>query len=211
MTRSAHRVGPGRPAKTDSVPEAETVLQHALKAFADQGYEAVSVRRLSNELGMGHTFISDRYDSKEGLWTAVVEYAAGPWLRAVTAKLEQDGRDDLERLVSAIRALHQAASDSAHFARLIDQEARVDSPRLAHLHGMLAPVNATIKSLFDHLVSDGRLRPMPWYMFYFLTTSPTSLYSQPPLARLMGRSNDADDHDLMTDMVLHGLLADAAE
>lgn len=208
MTRSVRR-GPGRPTKTDPVLEPETILQHALEAFADQGYEAVSVRRLSTELGMGHTFISDRYGSKEGLWKHVVEYAMGPWLEVVTVELEQDGRDDLERLVGAIRALHRAALESAHFARLIDQEARINSPRLAHLHELLAPVNETIKSLFERLVDDGRIRPMPWYLFYFLTTSPTSLYSQPPLARLMGRSDDADDHDLMTDMVLHGLLADA--
>jgi hypothetical protein len=46
---------------------------------------------------------------------------------------------------------------------------------------------------------------MPWYLFYFLTTAPTSLYSQPPLARLLGRPDDAEDADLLTDLVLGGL------
>lgn len=206
MTRTTSR-GPGRPTKTDQVLDPETVLQHALEAFADQGYEAVSVRRLSTELGMGHTFVSDRYGSKERLWKAVVEYAMGPWLAAVADELEKDGDDDFERLVGAVRALHRAASESGHFARLIDQEARIDSPRLTHLHELLAPANDAIRACFERLVADGRIRQMPWYLFYFLATSPTSLYSQPPLARLMGRPDDADDHDLMTDVVLHGLLA----
>jgi AcrR family transcriptional regulator len=185
------------------------VLQHALEAFADEGYEAVSVRRLSAGLGMGHTFISDRYGTKEDLWKAVVEYAMGQSSPQITAALADDGRADLERLADAIRALHRAAAGSAHLARLIDQEARVESPRLEHLYRLLTPWNDAIKSLFDRLVADGGIRPMPWYLFYFLTTAPTSLYSQPPLARRLGRPDDADDHDLLTDLVLGGLLAES--
>lgn len=206
MTKSPRR-GPGRPAADEAVLQSEEVLQRALEAFADQGYEAVSIRRLSTELGMGHTFISDRYGSKESLWKAVVGYAMEQSLPSVAAELADVGRDDLERLVASVRALHRAAAESSHFARLLDQEARVESARLDYLHGLLVPVNATIKELFDRLVADGRLRPMPWYLFYFLTTAPTSLYSQPPLARLMGRPDDADDHDLMTELVLGGLLS----
>ena len=189
----------------DALPPHQ-VLQYALEAFADQGYEAVSVRRLSADLGMGHTFISDRYGSKEALWKAVVGYAMEQARPTVAEELADDGRDDLERLIATVRALHRAAAESDHFARLLDQEARMDSPRLVHLHELMAPVNDAIRSLFDQLMADGRLRPMPWYLFFFLTTAPTSLYSQPPLARLMGRPDDADDHDLMTELVLGGLL-----
>lgn len=209
MTSSARR-GPGRPAADDPSVQPESVLQHALRAFADQGYEAVSIRRLSTELGMGHTFISDRYGSKKELWEAVVDYAMARTAPQVGAELADEEKDDLDRLVSTVRALHRAAAESADFAALIDQEARIDSPRLAYLYELMIPVNGEIRALFDRLVGEGRLRPMPWYLFYFLITAPTSLYSQPPLARLLGRPDDADDHDLMTDLVLGGLLGPAS-
>lgn len=200
------RRGPGRPGKCEKRLAPHTVLEQALAAFAGQGYDAVSLRKLSADLGMGHTFVSDRYGSKEELWKAVVEHAMSEWLAVVNVALTSDDRDDAERLVGSVRALHRAAAGSSHFARLIDQEARTESPRLAYLHEMLQPVNETLKSLFERMVADGRLRPMPWYLFYFLTTSPTSLYSQPPLARLLGRPDNADDHDLVTDLILGGLM-----
>lgn len=198
--------GPGRPAAGEPVPPVEEVLQRGLEAFAEQGYEAVSVRQLSTALGMGHTFISDRYGSKESFWKAVVEHAFDQVRPEVAGALGDDGRDELERLVDAVRALHRTMSRSAHFSRLVDQEARLESPRLAHLYELMRPWAEGIKPLFDSLVERGTLRPMPWYLFHFLVTAPSSLYSQPPLARRFGRPDDADDHDLMTDLVLGGLL-----
>ncbi len=47
---------------------------------------------------------------------------------------------------------------------------------------------------------------MPWYLFHFAVTKPLAMYSQTPLARLFGRPEDADDHALLSDLVLNGLL-----
>ncbi|MFD2796479.1 TetR/AcrR family transcriptional regulator [Promicromonospora vindobonensis] len=206
METSRRRRGPGRPGAHEAVPELEQVLDRALEAFAEHGYEAVSLRQLNAHLGMGHTFISDRYGSKEAFWKVVVEHAFDQVRPEVAAALVDDGKDELERLVAAVRALHRALSRSAHFAGLMDQEARVESPRLAYLYELMAPWLDGIKPLFTRLVERGDLRPMPWYLFHFLITAPSSLYSQPPLARRVGRPDDADDHDLMTDLVLGGLL-----
>ncbi|MFE7503819.1 TetR/AcrR family transcriptional regulator [Promicromonospora sp. NPDC057488] len=190
------------------MPQLEQVLARALEAFAEHGYEAVSLRQLSAHLGMGHTFISDRYGSKEAFWKVVVEHAFDQVRPEIATALADDGRDELERMVAAVRALHRALSQSADFARLVDQEARVESPRLAHLYELMAPWLDGIKPLFTRLVERGVLRPMPWYLFHFLITAPSSLYSQPPLARRVGRPDGADDHDLMTDLVLDGLLSE---
>jgi hypothetical protein len=126
-------------------------------------------------------------------------------LPGIAAALSDTDADDFDRLVAAVRALHRAAAGNAAFARLVDQEARVASARLTHLYALMSPYNEELQSLFERLVEAGRIRPMPWYLFYFLTTAPTSLYSQPPLARLLGRPDDAEDADLLTDLVLGGL------
>lgn len=203
----AQRRRPGRPAADDETIDADRVLSKALQAFAVQGYDAVSLRRLSAELGMGHTFLSDRYGSKEKLWRAAVEHAVGAAGPPVVEALHADAPDDLTRLVGAVRAMHRAAFDGAGLAALIDQEARRDTDRLACIYEVIRPVNEELQAVFDRVVAAGELRPMPWYMFYFLVTSPTSLYAQPPLAALLGRPDGAEDHELLSDLVVGGLRA----
>lgn len=205
MAHQARR-GPGRPAAYHPTPGAEELLDRAAVAFAEEGYDALSITRLSTELGMGRTFLSDRFGSKEELWKESVRRTAEKVFPAVQEELADDGRDDLDRLVGAIRSLHRLAAGGTHFARLFDQESRTQSPRLDFLTELMAPVNAQLRPLFERLVEDGRVRPMPWYLFFFLAAYPTNLYSQPPLARWLGRPDDASDHELMVDLVLGGLV-----
>ncbi|MDT7798535.1 MAG: hypothetical protein QOI78_1968, partial [Actinomycetota bacterium] len=56
------------------------------------------------------------------------------------------------------------------------------------------------------LVREGKLRDIPWYLFHFAVTKPLAMYGQTPLARLFGRPDDADDHHLLSTVVLRGLL-----
>lgn len=197
---------PGRPAADEVTWDEHKVLSHAVAAFAEQGYDAVSLRRMSGELGMGHTFLSDRYGTKENLWRAAVDDAVARAVPPVADALRAGGEDEITRLVAAIVELHRAASGATGLASLIDQEARLSSPRLTYLYEAIRPLNDELHAVFEQAVAAGRLRPMPWYLFYFLVTSPTSLYFQPPLARLLGRPDDAVDHELLSDLVLNGLL-----
>jgi TetR/AcrR family transcriptional regulator len=201
------RRGPGRPPADAPLPDLEEILQRGLEAFADLGYEAVSVRQLNERLGMGHTFIHDRYGSKEAFWQAVMQSAIRHVIDEVMAALdsEQSG-DDLAWLTASVRAFHQAAARRPHLTRVIDYEAGRDSPRLAYLYTLTSPVNELARPVFDRLVHQGTLRDIPWYLFHFAVTKPLAMYSQTPLARLFGRPDDADDHALMSALVLNGLL-----
>jgi len=49
------------------------ILDAALKAFAAQGYDAMSLRALNAELGLSHGTISQRFGSKERLYFAAVD------------------------------------------------------------------------------------------------------------------------------------------
>jgi AcrR family transcriptional regulator len=205
---SPRRRGPGRPPADAPLPDLEEVLQRGLEEFADLGYEAVSVRQLNERLGMGHTFIHDRYGSKEAFWQAVMESAIRHLTDEVMAAMdaEQPG-DDLAWLTASVRAFHKAAARRPHLTRVIDYEAGRDSPRLAYLYALMIPVNDMARPVFDRLVAEGTLRDIPWYLFHFAVTKPLAMYSQAPLARLFGRpDDDADDHTLMSMLVLNGLL-----
>jgi TetR/AcrR family transcriptional regulator len=201
------RRGPGRPPADAQLPELEEILQRGLEAFAELGYEAVSVRQLNERLGMGHTFIHDRYGSKEAFWRAVMESAIGRVTDEVMAAFDREQpTDDLARLTASVRAFHQAGARRPHLSRVIDYEAARDSARLAYLYTLMSPLNNAARPIFDRLVRQGTLRDIPWYLFHFAVTKPLAMYGQAPLARLFGRSDDADDHTLMSTLVLNGLL-----
>ena len=198
---------PGRPPSDALLPEPEQILQRGLEAFAELGYEGVSVRQLNERLGMGHTFIHDRYESKEAFWRAVVGRAIGQITDAVMAALAapKDG-DDLTMLTASVQAFHQAAAQRPHLSRVVDYEAGRDSPRLGYLYTLMSPLNNAARPVFDRLVRAGTMRDIPWYLFHFAVTKPLAMYGQVPLARLFGRPDDAEDHTVMSTLVLHGLL-----
>jgi TetR/AcrR family transcriptional regulator len=201
------RRGPGRPPADAPLPDLEEILQRGLEAFAELGYEAVSVRQLNERLGMGHTFIHDRYGSKHAFWQAVMESAIGHVSDEVMAAFGREPpADDLARLTASVWAFYQAAARRPHLIRVIDYEAARDSARLAYLYMLMGPLNDAARPVFDRLVHQGTLRDIPWYLFHFAVTKPLAMYSQAPLARLFGRPDDADDHTLMSTVVLNGLL-----
>ncbi|MEV7346351.1 TetR/AcrR family transcriptional regulator [Streptomyces sp. NPDC093544] len=199
--------GPGRPPADAPRPDLAEIHQRGLEAFAELGYEAVSVRQLNERLGMGHTFIHDRYGSKEAFWRAVMETAIQDETDEVMAALAKEQPvDDLALLIAGVRAFHQAAARRPHLTRVIDYEAGRDSPRLAHLYTLMSPLHELGRPAFDRLVRAGTLRDIPWYLFHFAVTKPMALYGQAPLARMLGRTDDADDHTLMSTLILNGLL-----
>ncbi|MCW2941544.1 MAG: putative TetR-family regulator [Actinomycetia bacterium] len=201
------RRGPGRPPADALLPDLKEIFQRGLEAFAELGYEAVSVRQLSARLGMGRTFVNDRFGSKEAFWKAVVEHAIAEVTDEVAAALAaEEATDDLARLVAGVRAFHQANARRPHLTRVVDYEAGRDSPRLAYLYTLMSPLNNAGRPVFDRLVRDGAIRDIPWYLFHFAVTKPLAMYSQVPLARLFGRPDDTDDHTLMSTLVLGGLL-----
>jgi TetR/AcrR family transcriptional regulator len=192
------------------VPDHAQVLERGLEAFAELGYEAVSVRQLNERLGMGHTFVHDRFGSKMAFWTAVVDHAVDQiaqevWQALGAVAVDEQG-DDVARLIAAVQAFHRASARHPRLARLADYEAARESPRLTYLYEAMGPLNDAARPLFDRLVCEGQLRDMPWYLFHFAVTKPLAMYSQAPLARLFGRPEDADDHALLSDLVLNGLL-----
>ncbi len=197
---------PGRPPSGAPVPQPSQILERGLEAFAELGYDAVSVRQLNERLGMGHTFIHDRYGSKKAFWTAVADYAIGQVVQEVQAAVGREGEDDVGQLIAAVQAFHRAAAHHPHLTRLVDYEAARESPRLAYLYQLMGPLNDAARPLFERLVRQGKIRDVPWYLFHFAVTKPVAMYSQAPLARLFGRPEDADDHALMSTLVLTGLL-----
>ena len=64
----------GRPALADQPPAAdEALLDRALEAFAERGFEGASLREIAREAGVSHGLLNARFGSKLVLWTAAVD------------------------------------------------------------------------------------------------------------------------------------------
>ena len=186
----------GRPASGDEVVSTERVLDAALEAFADRGYEGTSVRELARGLGVSHNLIPQRVGTKDQLWYAAVERGfAALTVALVTAVEELDEADDLERLRAlVVRFIEANAADPA-LLRIITQEAAAPGPRLDHLFTTyIEPVQVFGSDLLRRLKASGEVRTDSAALVYFLMThgagGPAAL---PALAERFGEAPaDAD-------------------
>ena len=74
------------------------VLDLALDAFADQGYDGTSVREVCRRLGVSHNLIHERYGSKERLWYAAIEHGFRTWRNELATAAQEEPGDELDRL-----------------------------------------------------------------------------------------------------------------
>lgn len=209
MTRS-----PGRPTAGTSVLDESTLLDAALAAFAEEGFDGASVRDLCRRLGVSHNLIHQRYGSKDRLWYAAIDHGFGMLAVELAAAVTDDLPDDLGRLRAVwIRFLEVSAAAPA-LLQVMNQEATTPGPRIAYIHDRyVAPATATVAEMLDRLRAEGRVRPMPAGTLHFLVAhgagGPLGLTA---LADLLGVRADPSDPaavrayaESVVDLLLGGL------
>src|SRR5580765_7584227 len=68
----------GRPrAAGGSVRSREEILHVTLEAFGAVGYDAMSVRELTRQLGVSHNLVHHYFRSKADLWKACIDQSFG--------------------------------------------------------------------------------------------------------------------------------------
>ncbi|HYI63223.1 MAG TPA: TetR/AcrR family transcriptional regulator [Acidimicrobiales bacterium] len=188
--------GRGRPAGGDPTVATEHVLDAALEAFAERGYDGTSVRELARELGVSHNLIPQRIGTKEELWYAAVDrgFSALAEALADAAATHQDG-DDVARLRALVVRFIEANAARPSLLRLINQEATAPGPRLDHLfEHYIDPVRRFGQDLLERLRAEGQIRTDSVALVYFLMThgagGPMAL---PALSARFGASVDPAD------------------
>ena len=84
----------------------EKILSGCYELFAREGYAAVTLRRLSKELGISTGALYHYFDSKESIFEKTVEYIASVELSSAITEV-QAGTTREERLRSLIRFLQE--------------------------------------------------------------------------------------------------------
>jgi AcrR family transcriptional regulator len=204
------RRAPGRPRAEESVDEA-AFLQAALEAFSRRGYDGVSVRELSKGLGVSHSWVHQRFGSKDGLWYAAVDHGFGR--QAAVVAFDPTVSDPLEQLERVVREFLRYSAEHPELALLMNIEGTRDTERLDYIYeNYMAPPLEPFDRLLRHLIAEGRVRPVSMRtVFLLLGHGATALFGLVPLARRLDRSDPTSakairEHiDAVTRIVVDGL------
>lgn len=204
---------PGRPrADSTAVPTERDVLQRGLEAFATLGYDRASARELARRLGVGPTFINDRYGSKAAYWRAVVDAALGAQLEGMVPPVP--GSDDENVVRRFVMEFYRVSVGRPYLAMLMADESAQDTERLDYLYQRyIEPTLALVAPSIERLMASGGMARVPLDVVVFAIIAPVSGLVQEPLARRLGRPEhmqQADRHaraEALAGLVVDGLLA----
>ncbi len=187
MVIPAARRGRGRPRAGEEI-DLDVLLQGALEAFAETGYDGTSVRELSRRLGVSHALLTARFGSKEGLWFAAMEHVLAQTEQTWREVADSPSLDDLESLRRGL--VRQVIFSAAHpeVLRIMNHEGAIDSPRVRFvMDRFVNPLRPGVERLLARLVAAKRIRPVPYATLHFLAVvGGGALYAYPVEAALLG-------------------------
>jgi len=125
------------------------ILKAALSEFAQQGFDAASIRQIAERTGLQHPLITYHFRTKQILWRAVAEHAFAE-IRAVWDQQAppDSGLPPIERARAEYRTFLRFTLEYPDFHHFMLRESKPRNPRLAWL------VKRYLKPLFN-----GRLLP----------------------------------------------------
>jgi TetR/AcrR family transcriptional regulator len=204
--------GPGRPRAGEEL-DLSRLLQAALDAFADTGYDGTSVRELSRRLGVSHALLTARFGSKQGLWFAAMQHALEQVEHSWREAADSPELDDLEALRRAI--VRQVLFSAAHpqVLRIMSHEGAIDSPRVRFVvDRFVNPLRPGVERLLERLAAAGRIRPVPYATLHYLVVAGGgALFANPVEAALLGASAHPTAHEIrahaeaVADMLVAGV------
>src|SRR5262245_45169574 len=182
----------GRPrADAGTVRSRQEILDAALEAFGAVGYEAMSVRELTRQLGVSHNLVHHYFRSKAELWRAAMDHGFG----TVTSELAEAFRavppqDD------ALRTLRQAMiiflTVTARFpanGHIIVREGALGGERLDYIFShYVEPSLEPWRMLLSQAQHEGKIRADfdIRTLFFLLTDGGAGPYTSQALARRIG-------------------------
>ena len=126
MTNTVAARKVGRPPGADAEKTRNDILDAALRAFAERGFEGTSIREITGEVGVGHNLVRHYFGSKEDLWRAAVRYGLGPAADRIAELLQPDQQTTAEQALRDGLAvvLAEAAANPDAFRLLISESIR---------------------------------------------------------------------------------------
>jgi AcrR family transcriptional regulator len=163
--------GRGRPARDAPGVTDAAILDAALDAFADRGFEGTSLRELARDLGISHNLIPQRFGTKEQVWYRAVDHGFGALASDLLGVIADPPEGELEALRAMVVRFVEANAARPALLRIINQEAVAPGPRLDHLfEAYIDPVREFGEWLLALLAERGEVRTRSVGLVYFLMT-----------------------------------------
>ncbi len=126
---------PARPARQKRAVETrERVIEAALQAFAERGFDGATTREIAARAGINQGLIGYHFASKEDLWKAAVERIFGLLRGSFAQRLEALADVDAgTRLAALVRHFVRFAASHPELHRLMVQEGKRDGSRMQWL------------------------------------------------------------------------------
>lgn len=175
----------------------DELLEAAQRAFAERGFEATSLRDITDEAGVAHGMVRHHFGSKAGLWRAVVDRAVDRYTSTLAphaAPAPQHQHDVRGATRAAVRAFLDVNARHPELLRLTLNESVRGGERLDYLLRRYEPVAALMAPLFRQAQQAGYLPEFTQSSFLlFLLTAGAMPFALPALsAGLLGAPLDPD-------------------
>ena len=192
------------------------ILDAALKAFAEAGFEAMSVRELTRRLGVSHNLVHHHFGSKQDLWRAALDHGVGATASELTNLLSRSVGSSRSRQV-----LHQVLESAIalltkrpEVARIFADESARPGPRLDYLYEKyLGPMVAILSRFLSESRAYGVRDVDPRIAALFVLSSASAQFTHHALSEKLGIGSgaEADYTHSLVDLVLGGLMTSDPE
>ena len=192
----------------------QRILDAVVREFARLGYEAVSMRTLSRDLGLSHSLLGQRFGSKENLYETAVSAEFERFLaelrRQRSAWPEQ--LSDLEELRALLHTFLSAAAAFPALCQLMNQEGSEPSSRLWFIaETVVRPQVVQLADILQRLISQKIVRPVSTRALFFLVAhgaaAPFTLTALSSVFNEMDGPLTINDHvETMTELIFQSLI-----
>jgi len=137
-----------QPGKDADASTRERILDVALTAFAELGFDGASTRAIAASADVNQGLIPYYFGTKQVLWQEAVNRAFDRLERGVQRE-ELTGAElnDRERLAIMIRRFVRFVAENPEFVRMMNEEGKRDGPRMRWL------VDNHVRALYDEVTS----------------------------------------------------------
>jgi TetR/AcrR family transcriptional regulator len=172
---------PKRRVQQRSIDSRLAILKAALSEFADNGFDAASIRRIAKRTKLKHPLITYYFPTKEILWRAVAEHVFNQIKTVWDERAQADsGMKPIDRIREEYFTFLRFTMEYPDFHHFMLRESKAGNPRLTWLiETFLAPLSKRVLRQIRASQRDGQLpkaRPiLIHYMFIGIATVLSSL------------------------------------
>jgi TetR/AcrR family transcriptional regulator len=191
----------------------ETILEAALEAFAQRGYDGVSVRELNRQIGVSHNLVHHYFGSKDALWRAAIDFGLNRVNEAWRLEDLAPDADPVEKMKVGLRRFLEVTARSPSVQRIMEYEAAIGGPRLDYIaERYIVPFLSPGLARFED-TTEIEKRDLHLPSIALLTAcGATAFFTQAALARKIGGPDPFSEEGIerhirtMTTVLLYGVL-----